>query len=90
MNIHPVPYFLFRLRFNAATGRYSDKSGVSVSVPGFGDTNTVECLDNNQFICNTVREVGYFKEFVKYFTDRGYQRRFNLRAAPYDWRLAAG
>ena len=80
----------YRLQFNAVTGRYSDKSGVNVSVPGFGDVNTVECIDNDQFICDTVTIVQYFKDFVKYFTDKGYQKQFNIRAAPYDWRLAAG
>ena len=31
-----------------------------------------------------------FKEFVDYFVDRGYERDRTIRAAPYDWRLAAG
>jgi hypothetical protein len=78
------------LQFNNVTGQFSDKSGVSVSVPGFGDTSTVECLDDSDVICDTITEVQYLKDFVKYFTNRGYQRQFNLRAAPYDWRLAAG
>jgi lysophospholipase-3 len=49
----------------------------------------VECLDDSDVICDTITEVQYLKDFVKYFTNRGYQRQFNLRAAPYDWRLAA-
>ena len=32
----------------------------------------------------------YFHDFVEYFVDRGYERGKTIRAAPYDWRLAAG
>ena len=56
-----------------------------MSVPGFGDTSTVECLD--PMFCE---ESSYFKTFVDYFVDKGYQRGVTIRAAPYDWRLAAG
>ena len=31
-----------------------------------------------------------FYTTVQYFVDRGYQRGKTIRAAPYDWRLAAG
>ena len=32
----------------------------------------------------------YLHEAVEYFVDRGYKRGKTIRAAPYDWRLAAG
>ena len=32
----------------------------------------------------------YFHSFVEYFTQRGYNRNLDIRAAPYDWRLATG
>ena len=54
-----------------------------MSVPGFGNTSSVECLDGACL-------VRYFKTFVDYFVKRGYQRGKTIRAAPYDWRLAAG
>ena len=32
----------------------------------------------------------YFHDMVDYFVARGYQRDVSIRAAPYDWRFAAG
>ena len=32
----------------------------------------------------------YFRKMVKYFVGRGYVRDVSIRAAPYDWRFAAG
>ena len=32
----------------------------------------------------------YFHKMVEYFVDRGYVRDVSIRAAPYDWRFAAG
>ena len=58
-----------------------------MSVPGFGETSSVECLDDaNDGAC----ALPYMKDFVEYFVKRGYKRGVNIRAAPYDWRLAAG
>ena len=34
--------------------------------------------------------IPYLKDFVDYFVDQGYERDKTIRAAPYDWRLAAG
>ena len=34
--------------------------------------------------------IQYFHKTVDYFIDRGYKRGKTIRAAPYDWRLAAG
>ncbi len=52
-------------------------------MPGFGDTGSVEFLDEFGIIPT-------FHELVEYFVDRGYVRGESIRAAPYDWRLAAG
>ena len=80
----------FRLQYDQSTNTYSDKQGVSVSVPGFGETSSVECLDDDVALCDIVTELQYLKDFVEYFVARGYQRGVTIRAAPYDWRLAAG
>ena len=80
----------FRLQFDETSGVYSDLNGVNVSVPGFGDTFSVECLADSELICATIPDLKYFQDFVEYFVARGYRRGVNLRAAPYDWRLAAG
>ena len=71
------------LEYDAATNRFSDMPDVTVEVPGFGDTSSVEALD-------TLGLIRYLADFVDYFVDRGYQRGRSIRAAPYDWRLAAG
>ena len=53
-----------------------------MTVPGFGETESVEQLGNGLFY------IPYLKDFVEYFVERGYERGKTIRAAPYDWRLA--
>ena len=74
----------FRLQYDSATNNYSAAEGVTVSVPGFGNTSTVEFIDPAD------SALDYLHIFVDYFIQRGYVRGRNIRAAPYDWRLAAG
>jgi len=76
-------FYHCRLLYNSTDGTYSNNTGVEVRVPGFGDTNTVEFLD-------TPPASPVFNAFVNYFVARGYERGNTIRAAPYDWRLAAG
>ena len=59
---------------------------MNIKVPGFGDTSSVEYL-NPGLLKDTIE---YFHDMVEYFVDRGYKRGKTIRAAPYDWRLAAG
>ena len=73
----------YRLLYNSSDDTYTNNTGAEVRVPGFGDTNTVEYLD-------TPPAIPYFNSFVDYFVARGYERGNTIRAAPYDWRLAAG
>ena len=75
--------FLHSLDYDSATKNYSNASGVEVRVPGFGGTETVEYLD-------ALRLRPEFNTLVDYFVARGYERGKTIRAAPYDWRLAAG
>ena len=56
---------------------------MTIDVPGFGGTEAVEYMGRS----NTYP---YLTTFVEYFVDRGYVRGKSIRAAPYDWRLAAG
>ena len=75
----------YSLSFNRSTGQYSSsKDSITVSVPGFGDTKTVEQLSGG------LNTFPYFQPFVEYFVARGYERGKSIRAAPYDWRLAPG
>ena len=62
-----------------------------MSVPGFGSTDTVEYL-NTSIFDDPIRlaYLEYLHIFVEYFVQRGYVRGKSIRAAPYDWRLAAG
>ena len=69
------------MQYDPATGRFSDMPGITIRVPGFGDTDSVETLGGI---------VPYLRGFVNYFVDRGYVRGRSIRAAPYDWRIAAG
>lgn len=70
----------FSLQYNTETRQFRDRPRITVSVPGFGGTDSVEFLGF----------VPYLETFVSYFVDRGYERGKSIRAAPYDWRLAAG
>ncbi len=72
-----------RLEYDPETNDYSNADGVQIQVPGFGDTESVEFLDEFGII-------PMFHEFVEYFVDRGYVRGESICAAPYDWRLSAG
>ena len=75
-----------RLSFDRKTGQYSSSSDdITVSVPGFGLTKTVETMSRGLILT-----FPYFKEFVDYFVERGYERGKSIRAAPYDWRVGPG
>ena len=75
-----------RLSFDRKTGQYSSSSDdITVSVPGFGSTETVETMSRGLILT-----FPYFKEFVDYFVKRGYERGKSIRAAPYDWRVGPG
>ena len=78
-------HIIYRLEYNEFTNTYSNRTGVEMTVPDFGGTSAVECLSK---YC--VKIVKYLKDMVDYFVARGYKRGVDIRAAPYDWRLAAG
>ncbi|XP_053487270.1 phosphatidylcholine-sterol acyltransferase [Ictalurus furcatus] len=70
-----------RIVYNRTTRRTSNSPGVEVRVPGFGQTYTIEFLDNNNL-------AGYFHTMVEHLVSIGYVRNKTVRAAPYDWRIA--
>ena len=71
---------VYRLSFDRKTGQYSSSSDdITVSVPGFGLTETVETLSR-----------GLILTFPYYFVERRYERGKSIRAAPYDWRVGPG
>ena len=84
---------LTSLVYDAAKNTYNNQSGVEVKTSGFGDTCKVEYLTANPYETSCTWQLpagNYLHTFVDYFVDLGYQRGKTIRAAPYDWRLAAG
>ena len=77
---------MYRLYYSRFFDRYLNfDDDVDVFVPGeFGNTDPVENLGQEGL------EIPYFRRFVEYFMERGYERGRSIRAAPYDWRLAPG
>ncbi|KAG9272009.1 phosphatidylcholine-sterol acyltransferase [Astyanax mexicanus] len=70
-----------RIVYNRTTRKTSNAPGVEVRAPGFGQTYTVEFLDNNKL-------AGYFHTMLQHLVNMGYVRNETVRAAPYDWRIA--
>ena len=78
---------LHRLRYDENTKTYSNAEDVETvvePVESFGGTDAVEDIGIPAY------EVPAYKDFIQYFVDRGYTRGGDFRAAPYDWRYAAG
>ena len=78
--------FFFRLQYDQDTDSYVNNTGTEIRVPGFGNTSTIEFLDDTPWI----QLVRYFRPFVEHFVKLGYERGKNIRGAPYDWRLSPG
>ena len=76
---------LHRLNYNAATNTYTPNAGVSVRVVGANGS----AVKDVEFV-GPIRIFPYFHKMVEYFVERGYVRDVSIRAAPYDWRFAAG
>ena len=74
------------MEYDRNTGQYSSgDDDISIQVPGFGDTETIEELSQTGLL-----DLPYFDALVKYFVDRGYERDKSIRGAPYDWRYGPG
>ena len=73
------------MEYDPSDNTFHDNPKVHIKVPGFGDTLSVEYLNPGW-----IDTIEYYHEMVEYFVDRGYKRGESIRAAPYDWRLAAG
>ena len=80
-----ILHILHRLEYDSTLDQYSNADDdVTVTVPDFGNTGSVEDLGQG------LLPIRAFRTFVDYFVDRGYERGKSIRAAPYDWRLAPG
>ena len=90
-NIYYIFYIVFchyinRLVYDADSDTFQDSEDVTINVPGFGGTDGVEFLTPG----TKTNLTPYMNDLVEYFVERGYVRGNSIRAAPYDWRLAAG
>lgn len=70
-----------RLVYNNVTRRTLDSPGVSIGVPGFGSTPTIEYLDPGEEKFTT-----YYYYIVERLVKLGLQRNVSIRGAPYDFR----
>ncbi|XP_074629609.1 lysosomal phospholipase A and acyltransferase-like [Acropora palmata] len=68
-----------RLLFDEKTNKLKNVPGVEIRVPGFGETYTVEYLDDE-------KAIPYFASMVQRMVSWGYERGVSVRAAPYDYR----
>lgn len=85
-----LPYFLdcligmLRLEFNPTTNTTHNAQGVQIRVRNPDDIATVEYLNDIR-----IPTFGYFDSIIRRLTRYvGYERNQNIRAAPYDFRLA--
>lgn len=72
-----------RLIYDAKTKDSYSPEGVNITVPGFGDTESVEWLDPSHLPFGR-----YFVDLVDAMVERGYKRGVSVRGAPYDFRKA--
>lgn len=70
-----------KLVYDDKTRTTQSPPGVSIRIPGFGNTSTVEYVDPSQ-----VSVTGYFNILVEEMVKSGYVKGINIRGAPYDFR----
>lgn len=63
----------------------SNTPGVTIRVPGFGQSEVVEWLDPS--ITQSLAGA-YFKDIANVLVKNGYERNVTLRGAPFDFRKA--
>lgn len=66
-----------RLIYNETTKKTSNADGVETSVPGFGDTYSIEYFDASDYSFSS-----YFAPIIRSLVVQGYTRGVNLRGAP--------
>lgn len=84
-----VPYVIdcwidnIKLQYDNVSRTTSNTDGVTIRVPGWGNTETVEWLDPSHASTGS-----YFKEVANSLVQNGYVRNQSIRGAPYDFRKA--
>ncbi|XP_060608560.1 phospholipase A2 group XV-like isoform X2 [Ruditapes philippinarum] len=72
-----------RLEYDNVTRTTRNSPGVDIKIPGFGETKTVEWLDNAKLPFTR-----YYHDIAQALVSWGYERNVTLRGAPYDFRKA--
>lgn len=73
-----------RLEFDNTTKTTYNRDGVDIKIKSFGNTDTVEYLDDSKYSATM-----YFGAIVDTLVKKfNYVRGVNIRGAPYDWRKA--
>jgi lysophospholipase-3 len=91
LNLEEVPPYSIdcfidniRLVYDNKTKRNYDSPGVDVKIKDFGQTQSVEYLDDNRYSVTS-----YFGPIVDNLVKKfNYKRGLNIMGAPYDWRKA--
>jgi lysophospholipase-3 len=72
------------LEYNTSSKKTFNKPGVRIEIEGFGDTGTVEYLDEIKYPGS-----GYFNIITEVLVKRfNHKRGKTIRGVPYDWRRA--
>ena len=72
---------MYRLQYDSSTNTYHNESRVEIIVPNFGDVDSVTYVGGHP-------QYPYFYKMVNYLRNEHGYTDLNLKAAPYDWRLA--
>lgn len=70
-----------KLNYNSTTRTTSNTPGVQIHIPGWGDPEVVEWIDPTRNSAGA-----YFKDIANMLVTHGYERKKNIRGAPYDFR----
>ena len=68
---------------NNKNNHFFDAEDVTISTENFGSISSIADFSD-------IIDTDPTNSMIDYFVDRGYTVDVNIRAAPYDWRLAAG
>ncbi|XP_055933165.1 phospholipase A2 group XV-like isoform X1 [Argiope bruennichi] len=87
-----VPYVVdcwvdnMRLVYDNETRTTSNAPGVTIRVPGFGNTTSVDWLDPSQISPRYSLLGSYFINIIQLLVTEGYRSGIDVRGAPYDFR----